>query len=328
MKAILIKEYGDANQLTMGEYETPKLQPKHLLIKIKAASLNRADILQREGKYPPPPGASPLLGLDCAGIVKEVDHPQSPWKKGDRVMALLSGGGYAEYVSIPQELAMPIPSDTSFEEAAAIPEVFLTAYQCLFWIGGIKKNDDVLIHAGASGVGTAAIQLAKAARASSIYVTCGSDEKAQACLKLGATSAINYNKDSFEEVIFKKNNKKGVKLILDFIGAPYWEGNLKTLGMDGKLVLIAAMGGLKTEKLNLLPFLLKRIQVTGTTLRSRREKYKYRLTKVFSDFAMPLFNKGRLKPVIDKVFSWNDVTQAHQYMESNKNFGKIILKMD
>ena len=324
MKAILVKEPGDADQLTLGTYPIPEPADNELFVKVKATALNRADVLQRKGFYPPPKGASPILGLEMAGVVERIGSKCSGWKAGDRVFGLLPGGGYAEYVSLPGAMAMPIPDNLSFEEAAAIAEVFLTAYQTLFWIGKIQADDIVLIHAGASGVGTAAIQLVKEAGATCI-ITAGSEQKLRTCLELGATEAINYKEGPFARKVLQVTNNRGVDVILDFVGASYWEQNLSVLATDGRWVLIAVLGGTKVEQLNLGALMKKRIQLTATTLRARSQEYKIQLTQDFAEFSLPRFSDGRLKPVIDRVFPWEHVVEAHRYMEANKNIGKIIL---
>jgi putative PIG3 family NAD(P)H quinone oxidoreductase len=262
-----------------------------------------------------------------AGVVEEVgENCRDRFRPGDRVFGLLPGGGYAEYAVIPGDMAMFIPDNLSLEQAAAIPEVFLTAYQTLFWVGNLKKGETVLIHAGASGVGTAAIQLAKAQGARSL-VTVGSDEKGNACLSLGAAHAFNYKEGSFLEKVMEATNGRGVHLILDFVGAPYWEQNINALQMDGRLVIISSLGGAKVESVSLAKILAKRIQITGTTLRARKLSYKTQLTHDFAQFALHRFQSGELKPVIDRIFDWEQVQEAHRYMEENRNIGKIILKI-
>ncbi len=324
MKAVLIKEPGDAEQLFIGKYLTPKPADNELLVKVKATALNRADILQRKGFYPPPKGASPILGLEMAGIVEQVGSLCPGWNVGDRVFGILPGGGYAEYVTLPDAMAMPIPGNFSFEDAAAIAEVYLTAYQTLVWIGQLQPDNFVLIHAGASGVGTAAIQLVKEIGATSI-VTAGTEAKCNTCLELGASLAINYKERPFAQPVQEFTGNKGVHIVLDFVGASYWDQNLSVLATDGRWVLIATLGGAKVEHVNLGLLLKKRIQFTATTLRARGLDYKIQLTRDFTDFALPRFADGRLKPVIDRVFSWEGVIDAHRYMEANKNSGKIIL---
>jgi putative PIG3 family NAD(P)H quinone oxidoreductase len=248
------------------------------------------------------------------------------WKKGDKVFGLIPGGGYAEYAVINSETAMRIPDNLSFIEAAAIPEVFLTAYQTIFWLGELKPHQRILIHAGGSGVGTAAIQLAQEIDAE-ILVTAGSEEKLNVCRRLGASILINYKEGPFLQRVLDATNGEGVNLILDFIGAPYWEQNIKALSNEGRLILISMLGGATVEGFNLNYFLMKNLEVISTALRSRSVDYKIRLTKEFSNFALPRFQDGRLHPIIDKIFPLNKVADAHQYMEENKNIGKIILSI-
>lgn len=324
MKAILIKQPGGADQLELGTFPKPEPAEDELLVKVKATALNRADIMQRQGNYPPPKGASPILGLEMAGVVETVGAQCSQYKPGDWVCALLPGGGYAEYAAIPEAMAMPIPENLDIEQAAAIPEVFLTAYQCLFWIGRLQAGETVLIHAGASGVGTAAIQLAREIGAR-IIVTAGSERKLTICRELGAEVAINYKDGPFAPHVLDATDNRGVDLILDFVGAAYWKQNVSALTLDGRMVLIALLSGAHVEHVNLGALLGKRIQLTATTLRTRSVEYKIRLTREFADFAMPRFADGRLRPIIDRILSWEHVAEAHQYMEANNNIGKIVL---
>ena len=324
MKAIVLKEHGGAEQLALGTVQTPDITDDELLVRVKATALNRADIMQRQGLYPPPKGASPILGLEMAGVVEQVGPNCTDWKVGDRVFALLPGGGYAEYVSIPAAMAMPMPENLSFEEAAAIAEVFLTAYQTLFWIGGIQQGESVLIHAGASGVGTAAIQLVKETGGTSI-ITAGSEEKLTFCRELGASLALNYKEGEFASEVLEATKQRGVDIVLDFVGASYWKQNLAALATDGRWVLIALLGGAKVEQVHLGILLKKRIQLSATTLRARGLDYKISLTRDFSEFALSRFTDGRLKPIVDSVFPWEEVVEAHRYMESNKNIGKIVV---
>ncbi|GEN32899.1 MULTISPECIES: NAD(P)H-quinone oxidoreductase [Aneurinibacillus] len=324
MKAVLVEE--NTHRLYIGEAEDPVMGDDELLVSIKATALNRADLLQKRGLYPPPKGASHIMGLEMAGIVENVGKNVTGFKPGDRVCALLPGGGYAEKVSIPAGMAIRIPDHFSFTEAAAIPEVFLTAYLNLFWLGGLKAGHTVLIHAGASGVGTAAIQLVREAGATSI-ITAGSEKKRQACLDLGASLAIDYKAGPFEPAVKEATDGQGVNIILDFIGAPYWEQNLSCLAMDGRLVIIGTMGGSKAPELNLGQLLRRRLQIIGTALRSRSVEDKIALTREFVEFAMPRFADGRLRPIVDSVWDLEQVQEAHEYMENNKNTGKIILQI-
>lgn len=325
MKAVLIKNFGAAENLEMGEFDTPQPAENQVLIKVHATALNRADLLQREGKYPPPPGESPILGLEIAGEIAGIGSAVTKWQIGDRVCGLLGGGGYAEYAVLHEEMALPIPDHLSYEEAAAIPEAFLTAFQALVWLAKLQKEESVLIHAGASGVGTAAIQLAKLFE-SPIYVT-ASAAKHEFCLQLGATHAIDYQEKDFENEILQQTDKQGVDVILDFIGAPYFQKNLNILQSDGRLILLATMGGFKIEELEIGGILRKRLQIIGTTLRARTLDYKIALTKDFRLFAWEAFEKGDLKPIVDRIYNWKDVVEAHRYMESNANKGKIVLKV-
>jgi tumor protein p53-inducible protein 3 len=324
MRAVLIEE--GTHRLYIGEAEEPVMNDDELLVSVQATALNRADLLQKRGLYPPPKGASEIMGLEMAGIVEKVGKNVTGWQPGDRVCALLPGGGYAERVTIPAGMAIRIPDHFSFAEAAAIPEVFLTAYLNLFWLGGLKADYNVLIHAGASGVGTAAIQLVREAGATSI-VTAGSEEKRKTCLELGASLAIDYKAGPFEPAVKEATEGRGVNIILDFIGAPYWKQNISCLAMDGRLIIIGTMGGSKAPEVNLGYLLSRRLQVIGTALRSRSVEDKIALTKEFTDFAMPRFMDGRLRPIIDSIWDMEQVEEAHAYMESNKNTGKIIMQI-
>jgi tumor protein p53-inducible protein 3 len=324
MKAVLIDE--TTHELYLGQADEPVMSDTDLLIGVKATALNRADLLQKRGLYPPPQGASPILGLEMAGVVEQVGSRVSGWKAGDRVCALLPGGGYAERVRIPARMAMRIPDSFTYEEAAAIPEVFLTAYLNLFELGGLKPKQTVLIHAGASGVGTAAIQLVREAGATSI-ITAGSEEKRNTCLQLGASMAIDYKEGPFAPLVKEATEGKGVDIILDFIGAPYFEQNLESLAVDGRLVIIGSMGGSKVKELDLSSLLRRRLQIIGTALRSKSHEDKIRLTEQFAAFALQRLEDGRLKPVVDSIWDWEEANKAHELMEQNKNTGKIILRI-
>lgn len=325
MKAIIIKEFGDADQLMIGDWATPVPTDNEILVRVKATALNRADTLQRRGAYAPPKGASPILGLEMAGEIVAIGKNVSQWKVGDRVCGLLSGGGYAEYVVIHESIALPIPPNLTFEEAAAIPEVFLTAFQALFLLADLQNNEKILIHAGASGVGTAAIQLAKAKQAE-IFIT-ASKGKHQACLGLGAHHAIDYKRDNFETVISEKTAGLGVDVIIDFLAAPYFQQNINIMATDGRMVMLALMGGWEVKEINLLNILRKRIHIKGSTLRARSLEYKIALVKGFKNEFWNDFGTGAIHPVIDSVIDWTMVSEAHRYMEANKNTGKIVLRI-
>lgn len=325
MKAVLLKKFGDSSNLYLGETIKPILKSNEILIKVKCSAVNRADIVQREGKYPPPKGASEILGLEASGTIEEVNE-KSKFKVGENVMVLLSGGGYSEYVTCDEGSVMKIPKGYSFEEAAAIPEVFLTAYQTLFTIGNLSKGKNVLIHAGASGVGTAAIQLAKSIGCEKI-ITTSSSSKTEICKKLGATLAIDYEKDKeWDKLILE--HCKGVDVILDPVGAKYFHQNCNVLGEDGKIVYIAFMSGSNVENFNLLSLFRKRGSINFSTLRARSNEYKADLVKQFSDKFLDKFEPRELFPFIDSTYNLKEIIQAHERCEKNISSGKIILKID
>lgn len=322
MKAVQINE--DSHTLYVGEAEKPQISSEELLVEVKATALNRADLLQKVGGYPVPEGASPILGLEVAGVVTEAGRAVSDFAVGDRVFGLIAGGGYAEYASIPAAMAMPMPDDLSFKEAAALPEVFLTAYMNLFWKGQFQKNDTVLIHAGASGVGTAAIQLVKAFGGTSI-ITAGSETKRQFCRDLGAAHTIDYKAGPFAPKVESLTEGQGVDIIFDFIGASYWEQNMASLAVNGRLVIIGMMGGSKVEEVDLNQLLRKRQQVIGTALRPQPAETKAVLTDAFCRDILPLLASKDVQPVIDSVWPVSQADAAQRYMEDNKNTGKIVL---
>ena len=325
MKAILVEQEGDPEHLTLGEYPTPEPGADELLVKVHATALNRADTLQRRGKYPPPEGASEVMGLEIAGTVAEKGPGCANWSEDDRVFGLLAGGGYAEYAILHKEMAMAVPPGLSMTEAAAIPEVFLTAFQALHWLADLHAGDHVLIHAGASGVGTAAIQLVRAADAHP-YVT-ASAPKHDTCRTLGAEATIDYKTEDFAERILSVTDGRGVDIILDFVGAPYFQQNIESLAMDGRVVQLATLGGSTVESVSLRQLMAKRVHLMASTLRSRDLQYKIRLTQDFAAQKLPLFVDGDLKPVIDSVYDWTEVADAHRRMEANKNIGKMVLQV-
>lgn len=327
MKAILVKEPGGTEQLNLVDIDKPKPNKEEVLVKVKASAVNRADIVKRVGKYPNQAKENISLGLEVSGVIESVGRENSKYKVGDEVCGLMAEGGYAEYAILREDVIIPKPENLSFIEAAAIPEVFMTAYQTLFWLGKLKKGEHVLIHAGGSGVGTAAIQLAKQAGAT-VTVTAGSKEKLDFCQTLGADTLINYKKENFSEVIQKKTKKRGVDLILDFIGASYWEMNMKSIAVEGRIVLIGLLGGARVENFNLNHILAKRIQVTGTLLNPRSDQYKADLVKDLVDSSLNLFKSGDLKPIVDSTYKLADVGDAHNHMQASKNIGKIVLTVE
>ncbi len=325
MKAITLKSFGGPEQMQISEVLDPVIGDNEILVQVHFTALNRADTLQRKGLYPPPEGESEIMGLEMAGVVAQIGNSVQKWKVGDKVCGLLPGGGYAELARIHEDMALPIPRGLGLEEAVAIPEVFLTAFQAIRWLADLQNGETVLIHAGASGVGTAAIQLAKAIGAQSIVTA--SKSKHSFCLQLGAKEAIDYKNQNFEVEIKRLTEGQGVNVIMDFIGGPYFQKNLNCLALEGRLIMQGWMGGPKISETNLGPILQKRLQITGSTLRSRTQEYKIALSKDLFNFAWPLFENEQLKPIIDSVYTWDMAAQAHQKMEENKNIGKIILKI-
>jgi len=326
MKAILFEDGCTADELRIGEVEKPLPSSNQILVKVNAFGVNRADIMQREGKYPPPKGASTVLGLEVAGVVDEIGGDVTKWKRGDKVFGLIPGGGYAEYAVIEEEMTMQIPHSLTMDEAAAIPEVFLTAYQALIYYGKIQKGETVLIHAGASGVGTAAIQIAKEMN-TRIIVT-ASYEKHDTCIKLGAEKAIDYKHENFSDEVIKYMAGMGADIIIDFIGGPYLQGNINCLNLDGRLIMLSLLGGSHVSDLDIRSIVGKRLSIIGSALRSRRLDYRINLVKEFSTYALNKFSIGKLKPVIDKIYNWNDADEAHKRIEANKNIGKIVLRIN
>lgn len=325
MKAVLIDRPGDETVLRIGDAPDPVAGPGELRLRVAATAVNRADLLQRQGMYPPPPGASPILGLECAGTVVEIGAGVTGWKPGDRAMALLAGGGHAEQVVVHAGSALRVPERLSLEEAAAIPEVFLTAFLNLFEVGGLGAGGSALVHGGGSGVGTASIQLAKAAGAR-ILVTAGSADKCTRCLELGADAAIDYRKENFAERVREETGGRGVDVVLDSIGAKYFESNLACLAMGGRLVLIGLMGGAKVEA-NLAVLLARRLHVIGSTLRARPVEEKAAIVAAFERRFGADLAAGRVRPIVDRVLPLAQVAAAHRAMKASEHFGKIVLKV-
>ncbi|MCG8587951.1 MAG: NAD(P)H-quinone oxidoreductase [Proteobacteria bacterium] len=324
MQAILVDQPGKDSTLRLGEASSPPLQPGSIRLRVAAAGVNRADLMQRAGLYPPPPGASELLGLECAGEVIEVAEGVSAWRPGMRAMALLAGGGYAQEVVVDAGSCMPIPEAWSFAEAAAVPEVFLTVFLNVFRLGGLEPGGTALVHGGGSGIGTAAIQLIRAGGARSI-VTAGSDEKCGRCRELGADVAVQYRREDFVAAAREATDGRGVDVILDSIGADYFERNLQALAVGGRLVLIGLMSGAKAE-IPLGALLVKRLQVIGSTLRARPAPEKAELVTAFLERFGGDLQKGRLRPIVDRVLPLAEADQAHRAMKASEHFGKIILE--
>ncbi|KAK6992541.1 quinone oxidoreductase PIG3 [Favolaschia claudopus] len=334
MRAVLIKnESGPAENLYIGEAETPAPRADEILVKIKAFGLNRMDISQRNGLYPPPAGSSTILGVEFSGQVAQVGSNVSRWKIDDEVMGLAGGGAYAEYIVVLQTHVVSKPSRLSWVEAASIPECFLTAFQAVVVYGEIKPNNDVLVHAGASGVGVAAIQLARLNGAKTITATASTQEKLDWLLSLpnGATHTANYKTQDFSQVVKEVTQNKGVDVVVDFVGQSHFVKNLDSLAVDGRMTMLALLSGATVASFNLTPILYKRLRIQGSTLRSRSAQYQADLIARFDKEVLPLItgqsSDGPIKTYIHKVYSWNDIQDAHREMESNSTSGKIIAEV-
>lgn len=326
MKAIVITQSGGPEVLQLREVEDPSPAAGELLVRVRATALNRADLLQRRGAYPAPPGVrSDIPGLEFAGEVTAVGERVTAFKPGDSVMGLLPGAGYAEHVVTHERMALPIPENLSFEEAAAVPEVFITAYDALFRQLHLSLGERLLIHAVGSGVGIAALQLTKNAGAT-VFGTAGSDAKLDRAGELGLDLGINYKEEDFQKVIEAKTAGAGVHAILDLVGAAYWQQNLAYLAPLGRLILVGLLGGSQTQT-NLGTILRKRLRVFGTVLRGRTAEEKMQLTQEMRTHVLPLLENGKIRPVIDRVWPLAEAAEAHAFMEANKNFGKIVLRV-
>jgi len=325
MRAVVVDAPGDPGQMTIRDIDRPEPGPHEVRIRVKTTALNRADTYQRRGHYPPPEGAPDTLGLEAAGTVDAVGAEVAEWKPGDRVCALLPGGGYAEYAVVHAGHVLPVPKNTSWEQAAAFPEVFLTAYQALQWLADLDDGETILIHAGASGVGTAATQIARLQN-TTVIVT-ASAPKHDICREAGAHHTIDYENEDFAERV-SEITERGVDVVIDFIGAPYFNHNIDVMATDGRLVQLATMGGSTVEEMSLRALMAKRIHVYASTLRSRSDAYKTRLVQVVRAVLSGYWENGRIAPVIDSVMDWTDVAEAHRRMEANANAGKIVLRVD
>ena len=304
----------------------PTPPPGEVLIRVQAAGVNRPDVQQRKGSYPPPPGASPLLGLEVAGEVAAVGDGVERLRVGDRVCALANGGGYAEYCTAPATQCLPFPAGYDAIRAAALPETYFTVWANLFQLGRLQPGEAALVHGGTSGIGVTAIQLAQEF-GSRIYATAGSRAKCDACLKFGADAAINYKESDFAAAIKEFTAGKGVDVVLDMVGGSYATQNLRCLGMDGRLVIIAFLGGAKAEMLDLTPIMVRRLTVTGSTMRPRTTAQKAAIADALRDKVWPVLEAGRCGPVIHEVFPLEQASEAHRLMESSAHIGKIMLEV-
>jgi NADPH:quinone reductase len=325
MTAIEITEPGGPEKLRPTQRPVPQPAPGEVLIQVAAAGVNRPDCLQRQGGYPPPPGASDIPGLEVAGTVVALGEGVDAWQVGDPVCALLTGGGYAEYCVAPAPQCLPIPAGLSAQQAAALPETFFTVWSNIFDRARLQPGEILLVHGGASGIGTTAIQLAKAL-GSRVFATVGGSEKVQPCLALGAERAIDYREEDFVQVVKEITNNKGVDVILDMVGGDYVQRNLSALAVEGRLVFIAFLRGAKME-LNLAPVMMKRLTITGSTLRARPVADKAPIAQALRETVWPLLENGAIRPLIDRVFPLTEAAAAHTLMESNRHIGKLLLRV-
>jgi len=325
MNAIAIPEPGGPEALKPVKIETPAPGQGEALIRVRAAGVNRPDVFQRMGFYPPPPGAPDTPGLEVAGEVVALGQDTGELKVGDRVCSLVAGGGYAEYCVVQTPATLPIPGDLSFVEAAAIPETFFTVWTNLFDRGALKPSETVLIHGGTSGIGTTAIMLAKAFGAT-VLTTAGSAEKCKAALELGADHAINYKEADFEEAVKAKLGDRGVDVVLDMVGGDYIPKNLNLLEMHGRLIFIAFLNGSKAE-IDFMQVMLKRLTISGSTLRARSAAEKGEIADALRAKVWPILEKGQIRPVIDQVVPLAEAAKAHARMESSAHIGKIVLEV-
>ncbi len=323
MRAVEVEQEGPPEGLSLATRPVPEVSPSELLIKVAAAGMNRADCMQRRGQYPPPPGASDLLGLEVSGTVAALGSAVEGWRVGDPVCALLAGGGYAEYTAVPARQCLPVPAGVDLVDAAALPEVALTVWTNVFDRARLRPGETLLVHGGSSGIGTMAIQLARAL-GSRVLVTAGSAEKCQACEALGAAKAINYRDDDLAGALKAAAGDAGIDVILDMVAAPYLAMNLGLLNLEGRLVLIALMGGATTE-IDLSALMFRRLTVTGSTLRARSVEEKGAVVDAVRERVWPLVEAGRVGPVIHRRVPIDQVVDAHREMEASTHIGKILL---
>jgi putative PIG3 family NAD(P)H quinone oxidoreductase len=326
MRHVDLPSFGAPDVMTFSSGPVPQPKAGEILVRVQAAGVNRPDVAQRQGSYPPPKDASPILGLEVAGEVVALGDGVSEFALGDLVCGLANGGGYAEYCVLPAGQTLSVPKGYDVVKAAALPETFFTVWANLFQMAGLTEGESVLIHGGTSGIGTTAIQLAKAFGAT-VYTTAGSADKCAACETLGAARAINYKTEDFAAVVKEATGGKGVDVVLDMIGAAYFEKNLSVLAKDGCLSIIAFLGGNIAENVDLRPIMVKRLTVTGSTMRPRTAEEKRAIRDELQDQVWPLLESGKLAPVIHSVLPFDQVVEAHRLMESSSHIGKIVMTL-
>lgn len=326
MRYVQVRAPGGPEVLEIATGPVPEAKPHEVLIRVEAAGVNRPDLNQREGSYPPPPGASPVIGLEVAGEVVSTGAEVVNWRPGDRVTALTNGGGYAEYCVAPAAQCLPWPTGFDAVKAAALPETYFTVWANLFQHGRLARGESVLVHGGTSGIGVTAIQLAREFGAR-VYATAGSDEKCAACLALGADGAINYRATDFADRLMDLTGGAGVNVVLDIVGAPYFERNLRCLAVDGRLVQVSTMLGTKVERFDLFKVMQKRLVITGSTMRPRSTAEKGAIAQALKERVWPVLNAGRCGPLVYATFPLAEVAAAHRLMASSAHIGKIMLKV-
>jgi NADPH2:quinone reductase len=323
MQAIEITEPGAPEVLKIQQRPLPNIKEDEVLISVHAAGINRPDVMQRAGLYPPPPGVTDIPGLEVSGVIVSVGQKVTKWKIGDSVCALVAGGGYAEYVNAPESQCLPIPKGLTYREAASLPETYFTVWSNVFDRAKLAEQETILVHGGSSGIGTTAVQLCRALKRK-IFVTAGSDEKCRACEAIGATKAINYRSEDFAERIMALTDNKGVDVIIDMVAGDYLQRDLKCLADDGRLVIIAFLGGVKTN-INMTDILKRRLTITGSTLRPRSTKFKSSIATSLESRVWPLLESKVIEPLIFGSFPLKNAAEAHRLMESSQHIGKIVL---
>jgi NADPH2:quinone reductase len=325
MRAVEISSPGGPEALKLADLPKPALKANEILVKVAAAGVNRPDVLQRMGRYPVPPGASPLPGLEIAGEVVEMGSGVKGWKSGDKVCALANGGGYAEFCAVPETQALPVPNNVSMVEAASLPETFFTVWSNVYDRGRLAPGESLLVQGGTSGIGVTAIQMA-AATGNRVFATAGSDEKAAACVRLGAEKAFNYRTQDWSEEVRAATGGKGVDVILDMVGGDYVPKELRCLADEGRLVFIAFLRGPKTE-LDINQVMQRRLSITGSTLRPRSAEFKGAIAKSLRSRIWPLIEAGKIRPQVYRTFPLEQAAEAHRLMESSEHIGKLVLTL-
>ena len=325
MIAIEITQPGGPEVLEPVDRPVPAIGPGEVLVKVAAAGVNRPDVLQRQGRYPPPQGVTDIPGLEIAGTIDRVGPDVSAWHAGDRVCALVSGGGYAEWCAVPAPQCLAVPRGMDFTHAAAVPETTFTVWTNVFERGKLSRGETILIHGGSSGIGTTAIQLARA-RGARVFATAGSPEKCAACESIGAERAVNYRESDFVAAIKAATNGRGVDVVLDMVAGDYVQRNIDVLAMDGRLVMIGRQGGVKSE-IDIMPILRKRLILTGSTLRTRSIEEKGALAQAVHQHVWPLFESGAVRVIVHQTFPLRDAAAAHRMMESSAHVGKLVLQV-